>query len=75
MGLAELLKRPVGDKRVHDSKLASRNPGLNLGHRYAKKIRCPFPGVCAIPISQGSRDIFDGGRLQRFENLVAEYCQ
>src|SRR5271157_2670778 len=41
--LAELLKRPIGDKRVHDSKLPGGNPGLYLGHGHAKKIRCPIP--------------------------------
>jgi len=38
MVLAELLKRPVGDKRVDDSQLARRNPGLYLGHGYAQKV-------------------------------------
>src|SRR5271157_5791085 len=75
MVLAELLKRPIGDKRVHDSQSASRNPGLYLGHGYAKKVCCSFPGVCVIPICQGSRESFDGGSLQRCTNLVAERCQ
>src|SRR5271165_2570132 len=72
---AELLKRPIGDKRVHDSQSASRNPGLYLGHGYAKKVCCPFPGVCVIPICQGRRDFFNGGGVKRCTNLVAEYCQ
>src|SRR5271165_3792876 len=75
MVLAELLKRPIGDKRVHDSQSASRNPGLYLGHGYAKKVCCPFPGVCVIPICQGRRDFFNGGGVKRCTNLVAEYCQ
>src|SRR5271165_6527398 len=75
MVLAELLKRPVGDKRVHDSQSASRNPGLYLGYGYAKKVSCPFPRVCLIPICQGRRDSFNRGGVQRFTNLVAEYCQ
>ena len=75
MVLAELLKRPIGDKRVHDSQSASRNPGLYLGHSYAKKVCCPFPGVCVIRICQGRGDSFNGGGGQRCTNLVAEYCQ
>src|SRR5271166_2662215 len=75
MVLAELLKRPVGDKRIHDSQSTSRNPGLYLGHGYAKKVRCPFPGVCVIPICQGRRDSFNGGGVKRCTSLVAEYCQ
>src|SRR5271157_620377 len=71
MVLAELLKRPIGDKRVHDSQSASRNPGLYLGHGYAKKVCCPFPGICVIPICQGSRDSFNGGGVKRCTNLVA----
>src|SRR5271165_2597902 len=72
---AELLKRPIGDKRVHDSQSASRNPGLYSGHGDAKKVCCPFPGVCVILICQGSRDSFNGGGVKRCTNLVAEYCQ
>src|SRR5271157_1599579 len=75
MVLAELLKRPIGDKRVHDSQSASRNPGLYLGHGYAKKACCPFPGICVIPICQGRRDSFNGGGVKRCTNLVTEYCQ
>ena len=73
--LAELLKRPVGDKGVHDSKLAGGNPGLHLGHGHAKKIRCPFPRVCVIASCQSRGDSFDGGGVQRCTNLVAEYRQ
>src|SRR5208337_1231185 len=40
-----------------------------------QKVGCPLPGVCAIPIYEGSRDSFDGGGVQRCTNLVAEYCQ
>src|SRR5271157_3326489 len=63
--LAELLKRPVGDKRVDDSQLARRNPGLYLGNGYAQKVGCPLPGVWVIPICKVSRNSFDGGGVQR----------
>ena len=73
--LAELLKRPVGDKGVHDSKLAGGNPGLYLGHGHAKKIRYSFPRICVIPGCQDRGDSFDGGGVQRCTNLVTEYRQ
>ena len=73
--LAELLKRPVGDKRVHDSKLAGGNPGLYLGHGHAKKIRCPIPRECVIASCQSRGDSFDGGGVQRCTRLVAQYLQ
>src|SRR5215469_14315076 len=73
--LAELLKRPVGDKGVQDPQSSSRNPDLYLGYRHAKKVGSPFPGVCVITTCKGIRDSFNCGGVQRNPNLVAKCCQ
>ena len=61
MLLAELFKRPIGDKRVNDPSADLRKSSSVLAPRLTGlKVRGPFPRVSLLSLGQGSRDPFDG---------------